>query len=159
MSGLSRTLWSFVIAVVLVALIGAVLQTQYNLAMLEALGAPVPLEVRLQTTGLDLLGFAPVFAILVTFGFALALPLATLVSKFLPALHWFVFALAGALAIFTALCAVNAALPMPTFIGANRSLDGTLGLMLCGALGGLLYDKLRCAPVHASQGITHEKSA
>lgn len=155
MSGLSRRLWPFVLAVVLVTLMGAVVQTQFNLAMIEALGAPVPFGIRLQATGHDLLGFSPIFAVLVALGFALALPLATALSRVWPPAHWLIFAVAGALAVWAAMSAANAVLPMPTFIGANRSAIGTLGLMLCGGLGGLLYDNLCCRRNASGQGVAN----
>ncbi|MGB4072532.1 hypothetical protein [Pseudomonas sp.] len=147
----SRTLLYFLLAVLLASVLGTVLQTQFNLANLQALGAPIPLAVRLQTTGLDLLGFSPLFAVLVILGFVFALPAASLLARHWPAARWALFALAGALAVLAAMALANALLPMPTLIGANRSLAGTLGLMACGSLGALLFAMLgrRSASGHA----------
>ncbi|MBU0900953.1 MAG: hypothetical protein KKH62_03230 [Gammaproteobacteria bacterium] len=144
----SRTLLYFLFAVLLTSVLGAVLQTQFNLASLQALGAPVPLTVRLHTTGLDLLGFSPTFAVLVILGFICALPVASRFARAWPSGRWLVFALAGALAVWSALSLANALLPMPTLIAANRSLGGTAGLMACGSLGALLFALLwqRAAP-------------
>jgi hypothetical protein len=135
----SRYLLYFVLAVLLAAAFASVLQTQYNLAMLQALGAPMPGDVRLRATYLDLVGFAPLFALLVGAGFLFALPAANYLGRGLPVLRWPLFALAGALAVLLAMSLVNALLPMPTLIGANRSLFGTVGLMVCGSLGALLF--------------------
>jgi hypothetical protein len=147
----SRTLLYFLLAVLLASVLGSVLQTQFNLANLQALGAPMPLTVRLQTTGLDLLGFSPTFALLVILGFLFALPTAHLLARSWPTGRWLLFALAGALAVWLALVLVNALLPMPTLIGANRSLSGTLGLMTCGSCGALLFAVLgrRVVPVQS----------
>ncbi|WAC42760.1 hypothetical protein OU997_10610 [Pseudomonas sp. SL4(2022)] len=134
-----RTLLYFLFAVLLASALGSVLQTQFNLANLQALGAPMSLSIRLQTTGLDLLGFSPAFAVLVLLGFVFALPAASLLTRSWPRGRWLLFALAGALAVLAAMTLANALLPMPTLIGANRSLAGTLGLMACGSLGTLLY--------------------
>lgn len=150
----SRILLQFVLAVLVATMVGSVIQTQYNLAQLLALGAPVPMDVRMQTTCLDLLGFSPVFAMLVLFGFAFALPLAAWLSGKLPVARWILFALAGALAIWVALVLANAALPMPTFIGANRSVAGTLGLMASGSIGGLFF-AIRCRAVNAGGARLH----
>lgn len=139
----SRVLLQFVLAVLVTTLVGSILQTQYNLAQLQALGAPMPIDVRVQSTCLDVLRFSPVFAILVLLGFAAALPTAAWLSKKVPTARWMLFALAGALAIFLGLTLVNAVLPMPTFIGANRSFVGTLGLMASGSLGALFF-AVRC---------------
>lgn len=135
----SRTLLHFLLAVLLASVLGSVLQTQFNLANLQALGAPMPLGVRAYTTCLDLLGFSPTFAVLVILGFTFALPAASLLARSWPTGRWLLFALAGALAVWLAMALANALLPMPTLIAASRSLAGTLGLMVCGSLGALLF--------------------
>lgn len=135
----SRLLLSFVLAVLLAAVLGSIFQTQANLAALQALGAPVPLGVRLGTTCLDIFGFGPTFALLTGLGFLFALPLAAWCAWRLPLLHWSIFALAGAAAVWGALSLANVLLPMPTLIAADRTLAGTLGLMACGSLGALLF--------------------
>ncbi|WP_347505738.1 hypothetical protein [Pseudomonas anguilliseptica] len=134
-----RTLLYFFLAVLLASVMGTVLQTQFNLANLQALGAPMPLGVRVQTTCLDLLGFSPTFAVLVILGFTFALPAASLLARVWPMGRWLLFILAGAIVVLAAMALANALLPMPTLIGANRSLAGTLGLMACGSLGALLF--------------------
>ena len=134
-----RTLLYFFLAVLLASVMGTVLQTQFNLANLQALGAPMPLGVRVQTTCLDLLGFSPTFAILVILGFIFALPAASLLARLWPMGRWLLFTLAGALAVLAAMALANALLPMPTLIGANRTFAGTVGLMACGSLGALLF--------------------
>jgi hypothetical protein len=139
MSSKLPTLLYFLLAVLLATLMGAVLQTQFNLANLQALGAPMPLGVRVQTTCLDLLGFSPTFAVLVILGFIFALPAASRLTRVWPKGRWLLFALAGALAVLAAMALANALLPMPTLIGANRSLAGTLALMASGSLGALLF--------------------
>jgi hypothetical protein len=53
--------------------------------------------------------------------------------------RWLLFTLAGALAVLAAMALANALLPMPTLIGANRTLAGTVGLMACGSIGALLF--------------------
>jgi hypothetical protein len=133
------TLLYFLLAVLLATVMGTVLQTQFNLANLQALGAPMPLGVRVHTTCLDLLSFSPTFAVLVVLGFIFALPTANLLARNWPTGRWLLFALAGALAVWLAMALVNALLPMPTLIGANRSLAGTLALMASGSLGALLF--------------------
>jgi hypothetical protein len=139
MSSKLPTLLYFLLAVLLATLMGTVLQTQFNLANLQALGAPMPLGVRVQTTCLDLLGFSPTFAVLVILGFIFALPVASRLACVWPMGRWLLFALAGALAVLAAMALANALLPMPTLIGANRSLAGTLALMASGSLGALLF--------------------
>ncbi len=142
MSSKPRLLLAFVLAVLLTSLLASIFQTQANLAALQALGAPMPLGVRLGTTCLDLFGFAPTFALLTALGFACALPLAVWSARRLPPLRWGIFVLAGAAAIWTALALANALAPMPTLIAADRSWFGTLGLMASGSAGALLFGLL-----------------
>lgn len=139
MSSKPRLLLAFLLAVLLASLLASIFQTQTNLAALQALGAPMPLDVRVGTTCLDLLGFAPTFALLNALGFLIALPLATWLARRMPLLRWLIFVLAGAAAIWTALALANALAPMPTLIAADRSPFGTLGLMACGSVGALLF--------------------
>lgn len=142
MSSKPRLLLAFLLAVLLASLLASIFQTQTNLAALQALGAPMPLDVRVGTTCLDLIGFAPTFALLSALGFLVALPLAAWLARRMPPLRWLIFVLAGAAAIWTALALANAVAPMPTLIAADRSPFGTLGLMACGSVGALLFGLL-----------------
>lgn len=142
MSSKPRLLLAFVLAVLLASLLASIFQTQTNLAALQALGAPVPLDVRLGTTFLDLLGFSPTFILLSALGFLVALPAAAWFARRMPMLRWLIFVLAGAMAIWSALALANAVAPMPTLIAADRSPVGTLGLMACGSVGALLFGLL-----------------
>ncbi len=49
----------FVIALLAGVILGSVVQTQINLAALQALGVAIPFSVRASTTGQDLIHFAP----------------------------------------------------------------------------------------------------
>lgn len=98
MSSKPRLLLAFLLAVLLASLLASIFQTQTNLAALQAIGAPVPLSVRLGTTALDLLGFTPTFILLSALGFVFALPLAAWLARRMPALRWLIFVLAGAAA-------------------------------------------------------------
>ena len=144
MSCTPRLLLAFFLAVVLAALLGSITQTQFNLAALQALGAPIPLGVRLGTTAQDVLGFGPTFALLAAAGFLFALPLAAWCSRRLLTLRWPIFLLAGALAVWAALTLANALAPMPTLVAANRSMAGTVALMLAGSAGAWLFASFRC---------------
>ena len=142
MSSKPRLLLAFLLAVLLASLLASIFQTQTNLAALQALGAPVPLDVRLATTCLDLLGFTPTFILLSTLGFLVALPLAVWLGRRMPTLRWLILVLAGAAAIWAALALANTVAPMPTLIAADRNPFGTLGLMACGSVGALLFGLL-----------------
>lgn len=135
----SRPWLPFCGAVLVATLLGSIVQTQFNLAALQQLGATIPGSVRVHATVHDLFSFSPTFAALVIAAFIVALPLAAWLSPALGALRWLVFLLAGALAVWLALSVANAVAPMPTLIGANRTLAGTLALMVCGSIGSLAF--------------------
>ena len=142
MSSKPRLLLAFLLAVLLASLLASIFQTQANLAALQAIGAPVPWDVRLGTTALDLLGFTPTFILLSALGYVFALPLAVWLARRMPLLRWLILVLAGAAAIWSALAVANSVAPMPTLIAADRSPFGTLGLMACGSVGALLFGLL-----------------
>lgn len=136
-----KFLLAWIAASALAGIVGSILQTQFNLAAIAAIGAPVPLPVRLQTTLQDLAGFAPLFTAIVAAGFLVAFLVAGWLARRLPGNRTLLYTLAGAAAIAVALLLMNALLPI-TAIGATRSLTGLLALCAAGALGGRLFAAL-----------------
>ena len=133
-----RTILAWFAAVVVTAITGSMIQTQFNLAMIQQLGAPVPVGIRLETTLQDLAGFAPTYALLVAAGFLVALPVSGLLTRLWPLGRVALHALAGGVAIAVALLVMNALLPA-TVIGAARFPAGIAALSLAGVLGGFLF--------------------
>ncbi len=129
----------FLLAVMLASVLGALVQTHVNLAVLQDLGVPLPLDVRVNSYRHDLLGFTPLYGVLVLVAFACALPVAAGLARRWDKGRWLLFAGAGACGLWLAFTLVNALAPPPTLIAANRSLGGTLGLLAGGSLGALLY--------------------
>lgn len=132
--------FAWLMATLLAAALGSVIQTQFNLAAIARLGAPVPPALRLQTTLQDLAGFAPVLAAVVGAGFMVALPVAAWLVRRLRR-RALLYTLAGAAAVATAILLMNALLPI-TAIAATRSVAGFLALSACGALGGWTFSRL-----------------
>lgn len=125
----------------LAAAVGSVFQTQFNLAAIAAIGAPVPFAVRLQTTLQDLAGFAPAYAAVVAAGLLVAFLVTGRLVRQWPQRRSSLYTLAGAAAIITAILLMNAVLPV-TGIGASRSPAGLVALGAAGALGGRLFAAL-----------------
>lgn len=132
-------LLNFVLAVVVATVLGSIIQTQFNLAAIAGLGVDIPLRMRFGTTLHDLWRFTPVFGAMVTVTLLAALPAAALLARALPEWRGALFFVAGAAGILTTFVIVNAALPMPTFIGATRGVLGTTMLMLSVAFGAWLF--------------------
>jgi hypothetical protein len=141
-----KLLLAWLAATSLAAAVGSIVQTQFNLAAISAIGAPVPFAVRLQTTLQDLAGFAPTYAAVVAVGLLVAFLVTGRLVRRWPQRRTSLYTLAGAAAIITAILLMNAALPI-TGIGATRSLAGLIALGAAGALGGRLFAAL--APFRA----------
>ena len=131
----------FVLAVAAAALSGSVIQSLFNLAALQGIGASLSLSLWLQTIFHDLTGFAPIYAAVVALSLICAFPVAALVARMMPAQRALIFAFAGAAGLWAALMLANHVAPMPTLIAATRTLPGLLAMMACNALGGLVYSK------------------
>jgi hypothetical protein len=136
-----RILLAWLAATAITAVTGSIIQTQYNLYAIAALGVSVPATVRVRTTLQDLAGFAPTLALIAAAGFIVAFLVAAWLARSWPDRRRLWYTLAGAVALAVAILAMNALLPV-TAIGATRSLSGTVALVAAGALGGWLFGLL-----------------
>lgn len=121
---------------------GSVVQTQFNLQALVALGVPVPPGVRALTTLQDLAAFAPVYAGILAAGWLPALGLAAWLARRWPAARTALFTAAAGTGMVAAVRAVDALAPMPVFIDATRGWPGLLSMAAGAALGGWLAARL-----------------
>lgn len=130
---------AFAGAAVLAVAWGSLVQTQFNLNALVALGVELPLRLRLQTSLQDLLGFAPVYAGIVLAAWLPSFAVAGWVARRKPAWRTALFALAAGLALPIAIRVTDAVAPMPVFIDATRGLGGLLAMTVGSAAGGALF--------------------
>lgn len=138
----TRHLAALAVAVLLAAAWGSVVQTQFNLQALVALGIDVPAGVRAVTTWQDLIGFGPVYAGILAAGWLPALALAAFIARRYPAQRTALLAAAAGLGLAAAVRAVDAAAPMPVFIDATRGVSGLLAMAAGAVLAGWLYARL-----------------
>jgi hypothetical protein len=138
----TRLLAPLLLAWLLAAAWGSVVQTQWNLQALVGLGVEIPATERLSTTGQDLIGFAPVYGGILAVGWLLALPVASLLARRWPAWRSALLAAAAGVGMVAAVRAVDAVAPMPVFIDATRHLPGLLAMAAGAVLAGLLYARL-----------------
>jgi len=136
-----RVISAYLLAVLVTYVSAAVLATQSVMARLADMGVVVPLADRLKTTGLDLLGMAPMYVPIIAVAFLVALPVAALVGKFRPDWRWFGYPLAGGTAILVVHLALELAFSISP-VAATRTALGLTGQALCGVLGGWVF--LRC---------------
>ncbi len=134
-----KQLWALAAGLLLAAVWGSVVQTQFNLQALVTLGVEVPPALRAQTTLQDLAGFGPVYAGILLAGWVPALTLAGWLARRLPRWRMTLFTSAAALGMLAAVRAVDAAAPMPVFIDATRGGLGLLAMAAGAALGGWIF--------------------
>ena len=131
-------LFGFITAFIVLNVIGATVQTQFNLGHLLALGIDVPFSTRISTTLYDIVSLQPLFGAIFGIGFLIAMIVGHVIAKLVKTLPDLVFALAGFAAIGITLLALKAAVQI-TAIGAAREWDGFLSLCVVGALAGYAF--------------------
>jgi hypothetical protein len=136
-------------ATMLAAVAVSLAQTQLNLAALARLGAEIPLSVRLKASAHDLLSFAPLFALLLGLAYLIAFAVAEALARRFPGLREVLFPLAGLSAMAVLLGLLELALPV-SLIAAARSAFGIALLLLAGAFGGWIFERLRTGQALAS---------
>lgn len=136
--GWSRRLLAFAAALVIAAVWGSLVQTQFNLQLLLPF-VDVPARVRALTTLQDLAGFAPLYALMLLVAWLPAFAVAMLLARALPAMRTPLYALAAGVAMIAAVKITDAAVPPPVLIDATRSLEGLLSMAAGCVLGGALF--------------------
>jgi hypothetical protein len=131
-----RNLFTLLGAVLIADAWGAIVQTQFNIASLQAIGGEIGFQLRLQMTALDLLGFTPIYGVIVLLGLSCALPVAAVLAGRWPLWRAPLYAFAGMAGIATAIRIVDIATPAPTLIAATRGSAGWLLMALGGVFAG-----------------------
>ena len=127
------------LAWLLAAVWGSVVQTQWNLQALVGLGVEVPAAERARTTWQDLISFAPVYAGILAAGWLPALAAASCLARRWPSWRSPLLAAAAGVGMVAAVRCVDATAPMPVFIDATRHLPGLLAMAAGAVIAGLLY--------------------
>ena len=138
----TRHLAPLLMAWLLAAVWGSLVQTHWNLQALADLGIDMPAAVRVQTSLQDLIGFAPVYAGILAAGWLPALALAALLARRWPVWRSALLAAAAGAGMVAAVRAVDAVAPMPVFIDATRHWPGLLAMAAGAVVAGLLYAQL-----------------
>lgn len=136
-----RRIAAFLLALLLCAVCGSLVQTGYNLADLVALGLDIPAALRGQTYWHDLHSFAPLYAAICAVGLLPAFVVAGVIARGARGRAvW--YALAGGTAVWAALASANLLAGMPVLVFATRHAGGLAGLIAGGILAGLVYAAL-----------------
>ena len=130
--------FGFISAFIVLNVIGATVQTQFNLGNLLALGIDVPFSTRISTTLHDIVSLQPLFGVIFGIGFLIAMTVGHFIAKLVKILPDMVFALAGFAAMAVTLLSMKAVFQI-TAIGAAREWEGFLSLCVVGALAGYAF--------------------
>ncbi len=133
-----QRLAAFVGALLLAAVWGSLVQTQFHLQALTPF-VDIPLRVRLLTTLQDLAGFGPLYAVMLLVAWLPAFLVAMLLARRWVSVRTPLYALAAGVAVIVAIRATDAAVPPPVLIDATRSLAGLLAMTAGSVLGGALF--------------------
>lgn len=132
-----RPLAAFATAVLLAAGWGSVVQTQFNLNAITALGVEIAPGLRLQTTLQDLLGFGPPYAGIVLLAWLPAFAVAGWLARRQPVWRLAWFGLAAGVGLVVAIRSIDAVAPMPVLIDATRGVLGLLAMTAGSVLAGI----------------------
>jgi hypothetical protein len=132
----------YLLAAVVASVLGSIVQTQFNLGQLGSLGADIAFGERIGTTLFDLGSFGPTLLALTAVTFGVALPVASLISRFLPRYSGVLYFLAGFIGIWVAFRSADAVLPMPTLVAATRGWFGLLLMMAAAGFGSWLFARI-----------------
>jgi len=133
-----RMVLGYILAVVVVLIVGAGAHAFFNQGDLAALGADFTIGQRVEWIIHDIIGMAPLYGAIMGTALLIAFLVAGLVSRFASGLRSIVFAVAGAIAVGVALTAMTQVFGI-TAIASAREMDGFIGQAIAGALAGLTY--------------------
>ncbi len=135
-----RAVLGFVLAVIVLAVLGSISHAVMNQGDLAAIGAEFPIGDRISWAMHDIVGMGPIFGAIMSVGLLIAFIVAGIVSGFVTPLRTIVYVVAGAAAVIGTLMVLPFVFPGGvTAISSTRELDGTIGLAIAGALAGLTY--------------------
>lgn len=131
---------SFLLSLVVGAVLGSVAHTQVNLFALESLGMELSLYIRFSSTLHDLGNFSPVYAVIFGCSFAVSQAVALLFTRFTGrALRTFWCAFGAALGLWLTFQLVNMIAPMPVLVSSTRTGAGTAAMLAAAAVTGALF--------------------
>lgn len=143
----------FLLAWTVGAILGSVVQTQFNLLALQNLGVEVSMTARLFATGHDLLHFVPLYAVVFGAGFLLSQAGAAGFMRLTGVgVRGPVYALAAAFGLWVTFTVVDALAPVLTLIAATRTPDGLIAMMLTAAFSGWLFAWLTASRPKSAEG-------
>lgn len=137
-----RVALAFLAALSFAAAWGSLVQTQFNIHALTALGVAIPFDIRWAVSMQDLIGFGPLYAGIVLAAWLPGFLVAHLLARRMPSGRTALYALAAGVGVIVAIRSVDAVAPMPALIDATRGLPGLMSMASGSVLGGVIFARL-----------------
>ncbi len=131
-----RRIGALLLALLVAAAWGALVQTRSNLAAIGALGVEISPAVHVATSLKDLAGFGPAYAAMLLAAWLPSLAVAAWLARRHPEMRTTLYAVAAGIGTMVAIRAVDAMAPMPVLIDATRGWGGMLAMAAGSAVGG-----------------------
>lgn len=133
-----QALAGYILAVIVMVILGAGAHAYFNQGDLAALGADYTIGERISWIVHDIVAMAPLFGAIMGAGLLIAFLVAGIVSRWMLALRPVVFIVAGAAAVAVALIVMGTVFEI-TPIASTRDMDGFIAQAIAGALAGLTF--------------------
>lgn len=136
---LSRNLLPWLFAVLVTSVLGSLLQSILNLLSLLEMGSYATWDDWQRTITIDLVSFAPFYALLVGTSFLIAFPGALWLARKWPTGRSVLLGIAGTAGLAVAFFIANRVTPIPTLISATRSIFGLIAMLSTGFIGAWVF--------------------
>ena len=136
-----RIIVSFFVAVIAAYILGAIFISQGNIASIIAMDFDITVAQRLDAAFHDVTHMTDIYLPVIAVSFLIAMPVATLIIKFVPNLRLIGYVLAGA----AGLVAIHVIMKMVlgfSGIAPTRAIVGLLAQAIAGGVGGYLFHLL-----------------
>jgi hypothetical protein len=133
-----RSIFAFIVAVLVAYLIGAALATQHVLGALTDMGMDITFAVWAEATLHDLIGMFAIYVPLITVAFLIGIPVALLISRGRPGWR----RIGYIVGCFTSIVAIHSLMPQVldvTPVAATRYFSGLMMQGFAGAVAGYVF--------------------
>ena len=136
-----RIIVSFFVAVIAAYILGAIFISQGNIASIIAMGFDITMAQRLDAAFHDVTHMTDIYLPVIAVSFLIAMPVATLIIKYVPNLRLIGYVLAGAAGLVAIHVIMNMLLGF-SGIAPTRTIVGLLAQAIAGGVGGYLFHLL-----------------
>lgn len=136
-----RNVCGFLAAVLAAYVLGAVFISQGNIASIVAMDFDVSIAQRFEAAFHDVMNMTGIYLTVIAVSYVIALPVATLIIKYVPQHRTVLYVLAGAVGLITIHVLMKILLGF-SGIAATRSIVGMLAQAIAGGVGGYLFHRV-----------------